>query len=96
MASGCVKQPQLLWYHSYKYSAQAAREHCEGIIRHEPWCVRVDPIVCYAYQIVADSGRLTPGDALALHALGVKWKAEGCPEIARKMDSCGETENFLV
>jgi hypothetical protein len=25
-------------YHSNGYNAQAACEHCEGIIRHERWC----------------------------------------------------------
>ena len=25
-------------YHSNRYNAQAACEHCEGIIRHERWC----------------------------------------------------------
>jgi hypothetical protein len=33
----------------------------------------VAPIVLYAYEIVADPSKLTIGDALMLHALGVAW-----------------------
>lgn len=65
-------------YHSNRYHAQAACEHCEGIIRHESWCITRDPEVYYAYQIVADPATLTPGDALILHSLGVIWGAKAC------------------
>ncbi len=68
-----------VWYHSNRYNVQAACKHCEGIIRHEPWCIKVDPIVSYAYQIVADSNNLSVGDALILHSLGVSWGPTSCP-----------------
>jgi hypothetical protein len=65
-------------YHSNRYNAQAACEHCEGIIRHEPWCITLDPLVYYAYQIVADAGKISVGDALILHSLGVSWATNPC------------------
>jgi hypothetical protein len=63
-------------FHSNRYHAQAACEHCAGVIRHEPWCITRDPVVYYAYQIVADPSKLTPGDALILHSLGAIWDAK--------------------
>ena len=71
-------------YHSNRYNAQAACEHCGGIVRHEPWCIKVDPVVSYAYQIVADPKNLTAGDALILHSLGVSWGAKECPDHCQK------------
>jgi hypothetical protein len=49
-----------------------------GIIRHERWCITLDPLVYYAYEIVAEPGKLSIGDALILHALGVRWGANQC------------------
>jgi hypothetical protein len=66
------------WYHSNRYHAAAACGHCEGIIRREIWCIALDPMVYYAYQIVADPSKLTIGDALILHALGVIWETKAC------------------
>jgi len=63
--------------HGDRYSADAACEHCGGLIRHEAWCITLDPAVYYAYQIVADASKLTPGDALILHSLGVTWGTNG-------------------
>ncbi len=65
-------------YHCNRYSAQAACEHCEGIIRHEPWCITRDQLVYYAYQIVADPSALTLGDSLILHSLGAVWGPKQC------------------
>ena len=61
------------WFHSNRYCAQEACEHCGGVIRHEPWCAAVDPAVAYAYQIIAQPEKLTVADALILHSLGVVW-----------------------
>jgi len=61
------------WYHLNQYNALAACEHCQGVIRHEPWCMCAAPAVWYAYEVVADPSKLTMGDALMLHALGVVW-----------------------
>ncbi len=66
------------WYHSNRYCAQAACEHCGGIVRHEPWCITIDPVVSYAYEIVLDPGKLTLADTLILHSLGVVWGSSGC------------------
>ena len=71
------------WFHSNRYHAQAACEHCEGIIRHEPWCITLDPIVRYAYQIVLDPCQLTMSDALILHSLGVMWGGKTCRGTCR-------------
>ena len=72
-----TNQPTV-WYHSNRYSAQSACEHCKGIVRHERWCITIDPLVHYAYQVVADPSKLTVGDALILHSLGAAWQAEPC------------------
>ena len=71
------------WYHSNRFSAEAACEHCQGVIRHEHWCIAFDPEVSYAYQIVADPTRLTFGDILILHSLGVIWGENACPSDCR-------------
>lgn len=52
-------------YHSNGYNAQAACEHCEGIIRHELWCQTLNPVVCYAYQIVVSSDLKTRSPSTA-------------------------------
>jgi hypothetical protein len=69
---------QAVWYVSNRYNAQEACEHCEGIIRHEPWCITIDPLVYYAYEIVSNPNKLTVEDALRLHALGVTWGGAAC------------------
>jgi hypothetical protein len=75
-------------YHSNRYNAQAACEHCEGIIRPEPWCITIHPAVYYAYQIVADPSKLTLGDALILHSLGVIWGGKACRgKLHKEQDS---------
>ncbi len=74
-----ANDPVTPWFHSNRYSAQAACEHCEGVVRHEPWCIRLDPAVYYAYEIVVDPGKLTMADALILHSLGVLWGKNTCP-----------------
>jgi len=65
-------------FHSHRYNAQAACKYCEGVIRHEPWCITLHPTVYYAYQILADPSKLTEGDALILHSLGVIWGPNVC------------------
>jgi hypothetical protein len=55
------------------YNAQAACEHCEGIVRHERWCQTLNPVVCYACKIVVSADELAIGDAIILHSLGVLW-----------------------
>jgi hypothetical protein len=59
--------------YSKKDNAQSACGHCEGIFEHEPWCATRDPRMAYAYQIVTDASKITAGDSLILHSLGVAW-----------------------
>jgi len=61
------------WYVSNRYNAEAACKHCGRVIRHEPWCIMIDPLVRYAYEILVDPSKLTLTDALILHSLGVTW-----------------------
>jgi glycerol-3-phosphate cytidylyltransferase-like family protein len=66
-----------IWHHN-RYNAQTACEHCDGVIRHEPWCITLNSTVYYAYRIVAEPSALTFLDALILHALGVSWSRVAC------------------
>lgn len=65
-------------HHSNRYSADSACEHCDGIVRHEPWCITLSPAILYAYEAVLDARKLTLGDQLILHALGVAWTDSPC------------------
>jgi len=47
--------------------------HCEGIFEHERWCVTRNANVAYAFQVVLEGSKMTLGDALILHSLGVAW-----------------------
>jgi hypothetical protein len=65
---------------SNQYTAGSGCGHCDGVIRHEPWCVTQNASVQYAYQAVSDPGHLSPGDHLILHALGTAWtQGDFCP-----------------
>jgi hypothetical protein len=66
------------WYHCNTYSADAACEHCLGVIRHEDWCITRNDAVSYAYEAVLDAEKLSFGDRLILHALGVVWHDKVC------------------
>lgn len=68
-------QGQTGWYHSNRYHAGAACEHCGGVVHHENWCITVAANVYYAYEVIADPSKLTIQDALILHSLGVAWMA---------------------
>lgn len=67
-----MKDP-VSWYHTNQPIAKSACEHCGGVIRHEHWCITRDPIVYYAYDVVVHPEKLSTGDALILHSLGVAW-----------------------
>lgn len=72
------------WFNSNFYAAASACEHCHGLVRHERWCIVVNPRVQYAYEIVRDAEQLNFRDSLILHALGVSWTApvnETCESI---------------
>lgn len=66
------------WYHCNTYSADAACEHCSGVVRHESWCITRNQLVSYAYEAVLDADKLSLGDRIILHALGVVWRGRGC------------------
>ena len=68
-------QTQLPLTHSNQYNADSACGHCDGVIRHEPWCITQNPSVHYAYEVVLNPSYLSPGDYLILHALGVACTA---------------------
>jgi hypothetical protein len=70
--------------HSNQYTADSACGHCDGVIRHEPWCVTQNASVQYAYQAVSDPGHLSPGDHLILHALGAAWTPKRILSKARQ------------
>lgn len=60
-------------YHSNEYNAHSVCECCHGMFEHERWCRTREPRVYYAYQIAADPSKITLGDFLILHSLGVAW-----------------------
>lgn len=71
-------QQTAVWMHSNKYNAEAACEHCQGVVRHESWCVTRSEVVLYAYEAVLHAEKLTEGDRLILHALGASWTNNSC------------------
>ena len=73
-----------IWYHSNRYAAQSACEHCKGIIRHHPWCITVNPAVYYANEIILNPDKLTMADTIILHSLGVTWSSTRCEGACKK------------
>lgn len=57
-----------------QYNVAKACEHCEGVVRHESWCVSESPAIYYAWAIVHYSGIVTEEDRIHLHGLGVAWR----------------------
>jgi hypothetical protein len=60
-------------YDSKPSKKQFACALCEGTFSHEAWCASRDPGASYPYQIVVDASKMTMGDTLILHSLGVTW-----------------------
>ena len=58
--------------------------HCAGVAVHETWCVTRNAFVRYAYAAISGNGRLTLGDKLSLHGLGVAWTGEVPTEEIRR------------
>jgi hypothetical protein len=58
------------WFHSNRYSADAACEHCNSGIGHEVWCITRNAAVRNALEAVLDSAKLALHDHSILHALG--------------------------
>ncbi len=59
--------------HHHKGDVASACPHCLGVQGHEPWCATRAPHVQYAFEILLQPRKLTIGDALILHSLGVTW-----------------------
>jgi len=76
------------WLYSNRYSADKACQHCEGVIRHQPWCITQSPTILYAYEAVLNASKLAPGDHILLHALGVIWSDNPC-QCSRKPATTG-------
>jgi len=62
--------------HNNQRALGATCDHCSGVTSHETWCITCNAHVRYAFGIVLDSGCLSHGDELILHALGVDWNRE--------------------
>jgi len=67
---------QTVWRRENQYSAESACAHCEGIIRHQPWCITQNADVRYAFQAALYPNQLTLQDSLILHALGATWNGK--------------------
>ena len=63
---------------SNQCSESSICDHCAGVTSHEPWCITCNVVVRYAFEAASAAGRLTLGDELILHALGVEWSREAC------------------
>jgi flavorubredoxin len=48
-------------FHSNRYCAQAACEHCGSALHQEPWCMTLKTEISYVYKIVMDPSALTVG-----------------------------------
>jgi hypothetical protein len=69
-------RPQTALSRTNQPNAGLACDHCAGVTSHETWCVTCNAFVRYAYAALMDGSRLTLGDVLSLHALGVRWSSE--------------------
>jgi hypothetical protein len=64
-----------MWLVSNKYHAAAACENCQGIVRHEPWCITKNPNVEYAFLVIIEPMVMLEADHIILHGMGVRWNA---------------------
>src|SRR5215469_5432273 len=62
---------------SNQFTESSICDHCAGVTIHEPWCLTCNTVVRYAFEAASDTGHLTLGDELILHALGVEWGRKG-------------------
>ena len=60
--------------HPKRPNSDSPCKFCHSIVDHARWCATQNSTVLYAYQLVAEGARLTEGDSLMLHSLGVKWE----------------------
>jgi hypothetical protein len=71
--------------YSNQYCGESACAHCEGVVRHESWCVTQSVTVQYAFRALSDPHQLSFEDELILHALGVIWNAERTQSKRRRL-----------
>jgi hypothetical protein len=76
--------PSAIWCYCNRDNAQSACDHCKALIRHELWGITLNPGVSYACEIVADPSKLTVGDGLMLHSLGVIWEKKSSQGIGNQ------------
>lgn len=62
-----------MWRHSNCYHAAAACENCQGIVRHEPFCIVVNERVEYAFLSILEPAVMLEADHILLHGMGVTW-----------------------
>lgn len=72
--------------HSNQYGADSACTHCEGIIRHESWCITQNAGVHYAHQAALFPNQLSLEDRIILHGWGVAWRAENVQSKGRAIE----------
>ena len=60
------------WYQN-NGPVSACCGHCNGVLRHETWCITRNANTAYAFRAVMDSDNLSQEDKFLLHALGVCW-----------------------
>ena len=61
------------WSHSNKYSLENACEVCDGLIRHESWCIIENAEVYRAFHAILYG--LDEADEARLAGMGVRWGA---------------------
>ena len=68
-----VKRLEEVWRVSNKYDVACRCSICNGVVRHEPWCVMVNKEMEYAFLFAVNPTIITQGDTIELHSLGVLW-----------------------
>ena len=69
---------EIPWREPNQYHAGDACEFCEGIVRCEHWCILKCAEVLYAYSLVLYPWKMTTGDEIRLHAMGVTYGLNKC------------------
>jgi hypothetical protein len=59
-----------------KYDAAGCCTICNGVVRHEPWCVMVNKEMEYAFLLAVNPTIITEGDTIESYIL---WACCGIP-----------------
>lgn len=62
-------------HHENQYSADKACKHCEGIVRHENWCITRNALVWYANAVIEEPVIMSDFDLGILKAYRIRWNA---------------------